>query len=157
MLVGSGNQMIFVTVGSTDFDALVATMDALAPHLGAEVVMQIGLGEYVPQHGRFFRFAASLDHYYDQAQVVVAHGGLGTIVEVLEREKRLICVVNPATYDQHQEHLLSIFAARNYLLWCKNMEHLEEAIRQARKMQFDRYQLPECHIHQVIADYLAAT
>ena len=149
-------EMIFVTVGSTDFDALVARMDDLAPHLRTEVVMQIGLGEYTPTNGRYFRFAPSLDEYYDQAEIIVAHGGLGTIVEALEREKRLICVVNPATYDRHQEHLLHIFAEQNRLLWCKDLEQLGEAIRQAGETQFSQYQPPECQIHQVIAEYLSS-
>jgi beta-1,4-N-acetylglucosaminyltransferase len=146
--------MIFVTVGSTDFDGLIEKVDALVPRLSTEVVMQIGLGEYIPRHGVFFRFAPSLDRYYDQADIIVAHGGLGTIVEALERRKKLICVVNPATYDRHQEHLLNIFAAGEYLLWCKDLEHLEGAIRQVSTAQFSRYQPPECHIHEVITEYL---
>ncbi len=148
--------MIFVTVGSTDFDALIARMDELAPHLGTEVVMQIGLGEYTPRRGSFFRFAPSLVSYYDEAEIIVGHGGLGTIVEALERGKKLICVVNPATYGRHQEHLLSIFAAQNYLLWCKDLEQLGDAIHRVQAMQFSRYQPPECHIHEVIAEYLVA-
>nr|MBC7244145.1 hypothetical protein [Chloroflexota bacterium] len=146
--------MIFVTVGSTDFDLLIKKMDELIPHLGEEVVMQIGLGKYKPQHGRFFAFAPSLESYYEHADLIVAHGGLGTIVEALERGKKLICVVNPTTYDQHQEHLLRVFAAHNYLLWCKNVENLAEAIQQARATQFTPYQPPECHIHKVIVAYL---
>jgi len=146
--------MIFVTVGSTDFDALVARMDELAPHLGDEVVMQIGLGEYAPRHGRYLRFAPSLDEYYAQAEIVVAHGGLGTIVEALERGKKLVCVVNPTTYDRHQEHLLRLFSEQGCLLWCQDLAHLEQAIGQARLMQFAPYQPPECHIHEVIARYL---
>ncbi len=147
--------MIFVTVGSTDFDLLVEKMDCLAPSLQEPVVMQIGLGNYKPKHSQFFAFAPSLDPYYEQADLIIAHGGLGTIVEALERGKKLICVVNPATYDQHQEHLLRVFVAQNYLLWCKDLEHLDEAIQQARATQFAAYQPPECHIHEVIVEYLA--
>ncbi len=147
--------MIFVTVGSTDFDALTTRIDELAPHLGTEVVMQIGLGEYIPQNAESFRFAPSLDDYYDQADIVVGHGGLGTIVEALERGKKLICVVNPATYDRHQEHLLHMFASQNALIWCKDLQGLGEAIRQARESELSPYRPPQCHIHEVIAEYLS--
>lgn len=146
--------MIFVTVGSTDFDGLIAKMDELTLHLDDIVVMQIGLGKHVPQHAEFFRFVPSLAQYYDRAEIVVAHGGMGTIAEALEREKKLICVVNPTTYDRHQEHLLRILAERNHLLWCKDLDHLEDAIRQAREVRFERYEPPECHIHEVIVEYL---
>jgi len=146
--------MIFVTIGSTDFDPLIVRMDELGPRLGDDVIMQIGLGEYVPKNGRFFRFAQSLDDYYARADLVVAHGGLGTIVEVLERGKKLVCVVNPTTYDTHQEHLLGLFSAQNNLVWCKGLEQLEEAIQQARTTQLSPYQPPECHIHEIIIEYL---
>ena len=147
--------MIFVTVGSTRFIDLVRKMDELAPALGDEVLIQIGDGPYEPKNCQFFRYAASLDPYYDQAEVIVAHGGLGTIVEVSSLGKKLVCVVNPTTMDLHQEHLLRIWAEKNYFLWCKDMEQLSAAIQQARNMQFARYESPECHIHEVIKNYLA--
>jgi UDP-N-acetylglucosamine transferase subunit ALG13 len=147
--------VIFVTVGSTDFDTLIAEMDKLIVDLGADVVMQIGAGTYVPQHAPYFRFAPSLDAYYDQAELVVGHGGLGTIVEALERGKKLVCVVNPTTYDRHQEHLLGLFDEQGCLVWCRDMGQLGEAIERATKTQLKRYQPPECTIHEVIADYLA--
>jgi len=147
--------MIFVTVGSTDFEALVQKMDELAPRLGEEVVMQTGLGTYRPSNSRCFAYASSLDEFYAQASLIVAHGGLGTIVEALEREKRLVCVVNPATYDHHQEHLLRTFEAQNYLVWCKDLALLAQAIAQARTAQFERYRPPECRIHVDIAAYLS--
>jgi UDP-N-acetylglucosamine transferase subunit ALG13 len=146
--------VIFVTVGSTDFDPLIAEMDKLAVGLGMDVVMQIGAGRYVPQHAPYFRFAPSLDACYDQAELVVGHGGLGTIVEALERGKKLICVVNPTTYDRHQEHLLGLFEEQEYLVWCREVGRLGEAIQRARSTQLKRYEPPECTIHEVIADYL---
>ena len=146
--------MIFVTVGSTDFDALVAKMDELAPQLGTEVLMQIGLGQVIPTHAPYFRFAPSLSAYYDQAELVVGHGGLGTIVEALERGKRLVCVVNPGTYDLHQQHLLRLLEAQKCLLWCKNLEDLGSAIEEARHTAFAPYQPPECRIHEVIDRFL---
>lgn len=149
--------MIFVTVGSTMFTDLVQKMDELAPSLEDEVVMQIGNSPYAPQNCRFFRYAASLDPYYDRADLIVAHGGLGTIVEVSERGKKLVCVVNPTTMDLHQEHLLRIYGQKRYLLWCKDLEQLPLAIQRAREMQFARYESPECSIHEVIREYLESS
>jgi beta-1,4-N-acetylglucosaminyltransferase len=148
--------VIFLTVGSTDFDALVRAMDDLAPRLGEPVVMQIGLGEYEPKHAEFFRFAPTLDDCYARASLVVAHGGLGTIVEALELGKKLVCVVNPTTYDRHQEHLLRLFSEQHNLQWCKDLANLGEAIQQARTTEFVPYQPPECRIHEVIDHYLSS-
>lgn len=146
--------MILVTVGTTDFDALVQAMDALAPSLGEPVVAQIGRGRYEPRHMAFFRFAPSLDAYYRDARLVVAHGGLGTAIEVLQRGLPLIGVSNPDRYDRHQDDLLGALSERNHMIWCKDLEQLPEAIARAATSTFVLYQAPECHIAEVIRQRL---
>ncbi len=146
--------MIFVTVGTTDFDELVRVMDRLAPTLGEGVIAQIGRGEYVPEHMEHFRFAPSLDPYYSRARVVVAHGGLGTAIEVLERRLRLIGVSNPDRYDRHQEDLLSALEQRGHMIWCHSVEELPRALQEVTERTFVPYEAPSCRIAEVIREYL---
>ena len=146
--------MIFVTVGTTDFDALVRAVDSLAAQLEEEVVVQIGRGRYEPRNCEWFRFAPSLEPYYEHADVVIAHGGLGTIMEVLRRGGRLIGVANPDRYDQHQEDLLSYLAEEGHLIWCADLNDLAHDLEGARSASFRPYASPECRIHEVIADFL---
>jgi len=146
--------MIFVAVGTTDFDTLTMKMDAIAPTLPEKVVMQIGNGRYVPKNCQYFRFAPSLDPYYAQANVVVAHGGLGITTEALERGKKLISVQNTTCHGGHQEDLLSALAQEGYLIWCQDLNELPEALRHARQKEFKRYVTPGCEIHTVIAEFL---
>jgi UDP-N-acetylglucosamine transferase subunit ALG13 len=147
--------MILVTVGTTDFDDLVQAMDALAPTLGEEVVAQIGRGKYLPVHMEYFRFAPSLDPYYERARLVVAHGGLGTAIEVLQRGLKLVGVSNPDRYDRHQEDLLRALSEAGYMLWCRELRALPEALRQAEAQTFRRYETPPCRIAEIIRAYLA--
>jgi beta-1,4-N-acetylglucosaminyltransferase len=147
--------VIFVTVGTTDFDLLAQRMDELAPALGEEVVIQTGRGVYPPQHARHFRFAPSLDDYYRQARLVVSHGGLGTLVEVMRAGKPLIGVSNPDRFDLHQNELLDEMEAGGYLLWCRDLANLSSEIARAASMQFRRYEDPPCSVHLVIEDFLA--
>jgi len=148
--------MIFVTVGSTDFDALVAAMDEWAATAAEPVVMQIGEGSYMPRHAHvYFRFAPSLAPYYEQAEIVVSHGGLGTVVEVLQRGKRLIAVSNPDRYDTHQDEILRTFAESGYLLWCQELRRLPEELASVRDMVFAPYEPPPCDIHTTIQRFLA--
>jgi UDP-N-acetylglucosamine transferase subunit ALG13 len=146
--------MIFVTVGTTDFDALARRMDEIAVTLDEEVVMQTGRGVYAPRHARSFRFAPSLEEYYRQARLVVSHGGLGTLVEVLRLGKPLIGVSNPDRYDLHQNDLLGELERGRYMVWCRDLAALDDDIRRIGDMQFRRYDEPPCSIHLAITAYL---
>ena len=146
--------MIFVTVGTTDFDALVEAADRLAAASAETVVIQIGHGEVEPRHAQWLRFAPSLDPYYEQADVVVTHGGLGTVTEVLRRGLRVVGVSNPDRFDRHQDQILAAFEQAGHLVWCRDLAELPAAIEQARQTQFVPYQPPESHIHRVIERFL---
>lgn len=148
--------MIFVTVGTTDFDALVERVDQLAPGLDRPVAMQIGTGHYQPLNAReFFRFAPSLEPYFERAALVISHGGLGTLVEVLRRGLRLVGVSNPERYDRHQDDLLSYLEEQGHLLWCRDLAHLDSDLRRAERMLFRPYPDPPCEIHEVINAFLS--
>lgn len=149
--------MIFVTVGAGDFNALIEAMDALAPPLAADgekVLLQIGHGAYVPQHAEYFRFAPSLEPYYDQAAVIVSHGGIGVVTEVLRKGKRLVGVSNHDRYDDHQDDLLRAMAARGHLIWCQDLRHLAAAITEARHAVLTPYQEEPGQIADIIIDFL---
>ncbi len=147
--------MIFVTVGTTDFDALVEAMDRIAPSLGEEVVAQIGRGRYEPVNLRWFRSAPSLEPYYRQADLIVSHGGLGTVVEVASMGKPLVALSNPDRYDRHQDDLLGYMERQGHLLWCRDLAQLEADVRRARATTFRPYVAPPTHVHEVIREYLA--
>jgi beta-1,4-N-acetylglucosaminyltransferase len=147
-------EMIFVTVGTNDFDALIEKMDAIAPSLQEPVVMQIGNGEYIPKNCEYFRFAPSLEPYYDTANLILSHGGLGTTLEVLEKGKKLIGVENTICHGGHQQDLLSALAKERYLIWCQDVDGLPVAIERAKDYEFQRYVSAGCEIHTVIKGFL---
>jgi len=146
--------MIFVTVGTSDFDQLVEEIDKLAPLLRDQVVVQIGNGKYVPQNCEYFRFASSLDPYYDKADVVVAHAGLGTTMEVLARGKKLISVENTTCIDDHQTDILDVFSKLGYLIWCQDLSALPSLLECAPAMSLRPYSTPPCRIAEVVKDFL---
>jgi UDP-N-acetylglucosamine transferase subunit ALG13 len=135
---------------------LIQAADNLMPPLQAQGVMQIGHGRYVPVNTPYFRFAPSLAPYYEQASLVIAHGGLATTMEVLRQGVPLISVSNPDRYDDHQRDLLSTMAEEGYLVWCRRLDELKRAIETAQTVPLRRYRPPECKIHLVINEFLGA-
>lgn len=147
---------VFVTVGSTDFDPLVQAVDTLIPELSIGGIMQIGHGKYEPKHLPFFRFDSPLETYYQQASVVIAHGGLATTMEVLKCGVPLVSVSNTDRYDNHQDDLLSVMAEEGYLVWCQQLTDLKQAIERVQTTSLRPYEEPDCSIHHMIYDFLSS-
>jgi UDP-N-acetylglucosamine:LPS N-acetylglucosamine transferase len=95
--------------------------------------------------------------YYDNASLVIAHGGLATTMEVLARGLPLVSVSNPDRYDHHQDDLLSAMEKEGYLVWCKHLSELKQAIAAARQGCLKTYQRGECKIHLHIHKFLSAS
>lgn len=145
--------MILVAVGTTDFDALIQAMDNLSLSLSEEVIMQIGMSKYVPEHCEYFRFVPSLAPCYERASLVVSHGGLGIATEALERGLPLVAVEDRNQPDRHQREILSVWEREGHLIWCKDLKELPQAMEQAMT-QLRPYTAPECWIHTIIAEFL---
>lgn len=119
---------VFVTVGTTKFDALVRAVDDSAVlktlyHEGfTSLLAQIGHGKHVPtfvgETGiscQSYRYKPTLQQDMARADLVISHAGAGSIMEALALGKALVVVVNSALMDNHQEELAEAMAQRNYL------------------------------------------
>jgi len=146
--------MIFVTVGTTDFDDLICMIDQISGELNEKVIAQIGRGNYIPDHMEYFRFASSLDCYIHQARIVICHGGLGTVIEALEKGAKVIGVSNPDRYDLHQEEILRVFAERGHLTWCSQLSTLPNILQEIENRTFVPYEKPRCSIAKKIKEFL---
>jgi beta-1,4-N-acetylglucosaminyltransferase len=146
--------MIFVTVGTTRFDELIEAIDKIAPRLGEEVVIQMGNCVNAPVNCKYFAFADDLLEYFKEASIVIAHGGAGITFEVLNLGKKLISIENPHAIDGHQGDLLEKLSQEGYLIWCKDMNNMENCIKEVRTMKIKKYVRPECEIGKKIMDWL---
>lgn len=96
--------MIFLTIGSMfPFDRLVRAMDDWAGARGEEVLAQIGAGTYEPRNMRFVRslpragFLAAVA----EAELVVGHAGMGTVITAGEHGKAIVILPRRAARGEH--------------------------------------------------------
>jgi UDP-N-acetylglucosamine transferase subunit ALG13 len=101
--------MIFVTVGTdSPFDRLIQVVDNWARDRNrSDVFAQVGNGGYEPQFISFKRRLSPLE-FADRVQdacVVVAHAGMGTILSALYLEKPILVMPKIASLgEQRNEH-----------------------------------------------------
>ncbi|MGF1456543.1 MAG: glycosyltransferase [Alphaproteobacteria bacterium] len=107
--------MIFVTVGTQlTFDRLVMAVDAWAKdHPSVDVFGQIsdlGPDNYAPRH---FKWSARIEpadfeRYCDEATLIVAHAGTGSIISALMRSKPVLVMPRRLALREHRnDHQLA--------------------------------------------------
>lgn len=120
----------FVTVGTTEFDALIRTvidpafLQLLAQHNYTHLLLQIGKGATQPVsissplNVDFYRYKTSIREDLSSSDLIIGHAGAGTCLEALELGKKLIVVINEDLQDNHQIELAAQLAEDNHLLFC---------------------------------------
>ncbi len=104
--------MIFVTVGTElPFDRLVMAVDQWAgQHPGVEVFAQIGEGASSPRNIQYSPFlsATEFTRRFQEADTIIAHAGMGSILSALRYEKPIIVMPRKASLgEQRNEHQLA--------------------------------------------------
>ncbi|XP_072960199.1 uncharacterized protein [Typha angustifolia] len=137
----SEKRTVFVTVGTTCFDALVKAVDsrqvkeALFRKGYTDLLIQMGRGTYIPLKVSgneslsmdYFTFSPSIANYLRSASLIISHAGAGSIFETLRLGKPLIVVVNADLMDNHQSELAEELADRKHL-FCAHPQTLRETI-----------------------------
>ncbi|KAM5221493.1 LOW QUALITY PROTEIN: UDP-N-acetylglucosamine transferase subunit ALG13 [Ctenodactylus gundi] len=122
---------VFVTVGTTSFDELVARVSAhdvvqIFESLGySRLVLQVGRGTVVPEPFSTetftldaFRFKDSLQEDLQKADLVISHAGAGSCLETLEKGKPLVVVINEKLMNNHQLELAKQLYHEGHLFYC---------------------------------------
>uniref|UniRef100_H0XVF1 UDP-N-acetylglucosamine transferase subunit ALG13 n=1 Tax=Otolemur garnettii TaxID=30611 RepID=H0XVF1_OTOGA len=122
---------VFVTVGTTSFDDLIACVSShdclqIIESLGySRLILQIGRGTVAPEPFRTESFALDVYRYKDsvkedlrKADLVISHAGAGTCLECLEKGKPLVVVVNEQLMNNHQLELAKQLHKEGHLFYC---------------------------------------
>lgn len=114
---------IFITIGTYQpFDRLIKVVDDLVVnHPNWNCVAQIGEGNYRPKNMKYERTLSEseFDRFFEEADVVISHAGMGTIISCLQNNKPIITLPRIAKYGEHvNDHQLAnakIFSEKGYL------------------------------------------
>ena len=103
--------MIFVTVGEQlPFDRLIKVVDECALSLDGDIFAQIGQSTLQPQHILYEKFLDPLqfNKMFEDADIVIGHAGMGTIITALELGTPVIIMPRKASLGEHRnDHQLA--------------------------------------------------
>ena len=108
--------MIFVTVGNDfrDFERLLRKVDEMATRIPCDVLVQRGYSGYQPKNVKSFDFIPMNQaiEYIKQAELVVSHAGIGTIILCKEFGIPLLIFPRRKQFGEHMnDHQLEIARA----------------------------------------------
>lgn len=131
--------MIFVTVGSqAPFDRLIRAVDEWAgTRIRTDVVAQIATGKYIPKHVRSIEFLnpPQFRELAQDATVLVAHAGMGSIITALELGKPIVVMPRRAVFletrNDHQVAAAKHFGGKGRIVVAQDEQELAEKLDMA--------------------------
>ena len=83
----------------------------------------------------------------DKADVIITHGGVGSIITAITKGKKVIAVPRLHEYHEHvndhQKQIVELFGQKGYIIGISGVNELEEAIIKAQEFKPVKYEKKE--------------
>ena len=137
--------MILVTLG-TQAEPFTRLLDAIEKsNIQDEIIVQAGNTPYTSNKMKIMKFMSyqEMAELVDKADLIITHGGTGSIVEPLKKSKKIIGCARLQKYDEHvddhQEELINAFVAKGYILEFKDGDNIDDIVEKARNFIPNEY------------------
>lgn len=158
--------MILVTLGTQDksFDRLLKEIDKLIKKglIKDRVIVQAGHTKYTSKNMEIFDFKSSkeLNELRKEADLVITHAGVGSILDSLKLGKKVIGVARLKKYGEHtNDHQLQIldkFYNDGYILKASSVSKLYDAIIESENFNIKKYKSNVNNMIKIIDDFISS-
>lgn len=125
-----------------------------------KVIVQAGFTKYKTTKMQIFDMMTieELEVYMDKADLIITHGGVGSIIKALKKEKKIIAVPRLHEFyehvNDHQRQIVNHFHKQKYLIGIQNVEDLPEALKEVENFVPRRYQGDNQKMIKTIEDFI---
>lgn len=156
--------MILVTLGTQD-KSFVRLLDAIQKQIDLgnikdRVVVQAGCTRFKSNDMEIFDLIPmdDFDSLMNECDLLITHGGVGSIISGLKRGKVVIAAARLKKYKEHiNDHQLQIidnFSDNGYLLKLEDFDELGELIKKAKKFKPKVYKSNVDDFRKKMIDYI---
>ena len=156
--------MILVILGTQDkeFPRLLKTIDQEIEKgvIKDKVIVQAGQTKYHSEHMEIFDLlpAPEFEKLMDQADLIITHGGAGSILSAIKKGKKVIAAARLAKYKEHhndhQKQIIEEFASLGYILELKDFHKLGKLIEKSRNFKPKKFESNTPNMIKLIEDYI---
>lgn len=125
-----------------------------------EVIVQKGYTKFESKDMTMYKKLPieKVENLIDKADIVITHGGVGSIITAIEKNKKVIAVPRLKKYNEHvNDHQLDIIKTFNesgYIIGIDSVEKLEEALKKVKKFQPKQYIKNTGKILEIIENFI---
>lgn len=156
--------MIFVILGTQDkeFIRLVKEIEALKKDgiIKEKVVIQAGITKYKSDFIKVIDYLSmeEFEKYIKKAKFVITHGGVGSILDAIKHNKKVIAVPRLEKYEEHdnnhQIQIVEKFAELGYIIDAGNLKRLGNKILEIEKFKPKKFVSNNSKMIKLIEDYI---
>lgn len=129
--------MILVLLGTQNnsFYRLLEEIDKLISEniINEEVIAQNGYTKYETQNMKLIDFVSKeeLEKLLENADLIITHGGVGSIIMSIKKGKKVIAIPRLHKYSEHvndhQKEIVELFNKKGYIIGINEVEELKSA------------------------------
>lgn len=156
--------MILVTLGTQDktFERLLKAIDKQIKkgNIKDKVVVQSGFTKYESDNMEIFDLIPmkTFDKLIDEADLIITHGGVGSILSAIRKNKKVIAISRLSKYKEHtndhQKQIVDEFVSKGYILTCKDLNKIDETIKEIKKFKPQEYKSSNEQMINIINDFI---
>ena len=138
--------MILVTLGTQD-QKFYRLLDYIEnSHIDDEIIVQAGgSADYESRKMKIFKFIDydKMDKLIDESDLIITHGGTGSILTPLKKGKKVIACARLEKYQEHindhQCEIVSLFKKEGYILELNEENKLDDLMKEIKKFKVKKY------------------
>lgn len=125
-----------------------------------EVIVQAGYTKYESQNMKIIDFVSNdeIEKLEQQADCIITHGGVGSIIGSIEKGKKVIAVPRLKQYGEHvNDHQLDIvesFDKLGYIIGITDVSQLEKALKRVKKFEPKKYIQNTGNIIKIVENFI---
>ena len=156
--------MILVMVGTqnNNFDRLLKAIQKNVDEgvIKDEVVVQAGFTKFSSKNIKVFKFIdkEEFSKLQDKADIIITHGGVGSIISSLKKQKKVLVVPRLKKYNEHvNNHQLQIarkFGQDGYVKYIINLKNLGKILASMETFVPKKYESNESKVVSIIEQYI---
>lgn len=156
--------MILVTLGTQDksfnrlLDAIQKEIDN--GNIKDKIVVQAGTTKYVSKDMEIFDLIDrdKFNELMSECDLLITHGGVGSILTGLKNNKKVIAVPRLAKYNEHindhQKQIIEKFSEAGYILGVDNLEKLSDTLKKVKTFKPKKYISNTNNMIKIIENYI---